>query len=1147
MISFLAIAGIFGASSAIVNNEVKETPVVEKAEAASNFTRRIWVDKGDLSWFANPSVSFNGSSGTFHSMTSDGSGSRWYYDYSGSSAPTSVVFRHDGVTSANCNTGVLNYSSNNTCNGYRLSSQSDKLYGTFVLTQNCFIVGSMSSWSIWDSNAIPFSWANNQWEASGNLTSEDSFKVLYENTTGSPTWKGYSILQSATDQAVYYKQIDGSSDSNIDVNTTATYSFYLKKDENKMWVPRIERTVVFNKNGGSGTMSDQSIICNNKTALSSNSFTKTGYNFAGWATSSSGEVVYSNNEQVTFNESSTLNLFAKWTAKTVTVTLNNQDATTPGQSSVTATYNSAMPSIAGNLPTKTGHTFNGYFRNTGGSGTKYYNANGTSATNWNLTTATTLYAYWTANSYTITVNLDGGTGQENTSYTYSASAQNIVLATPTKSGKDFAGYTVTSGPSTGTASFDETTLQLSAGTIGAITVTATWTDGTYTINYNANGGSADAPESQTPGVGAVVTFRTYLGTKTGYTFNGWNTDSAGAGTHYDAGGTGTPTTAKGGTLTLYAEWTINSHTLIWSFGTGATATGYSPEAGLVNYGTAITKPTSITRTGYTLSGWTGYVATMPDDNLTITANWTADTYTIAFNGNGATSGSTASVTATYDATKKLTNNGFTKTGHTFAGWALSEDGTKVYDNGANLTASQVNSHYNTVGKGGTLTLYAKWTADTYTVTYDRNLGDGSAQATQSKTYGIDVNALTPGQGGLSAQAWNPSQYHYFKHWNTASDDSDAVIEAGATIGSDVDFTLYYIEDWYEYRYTINGGSPVNMSNKSDTGGVLKQFSPSSAQELPLHGMLQFQVNRHDGNGWVNINVNYESGSNYNTTTGIQLATIDTIYLKLCSNEVYNVWVPGISERTIKITHDGSGTAYTMKGNGDNECVTVGYVYAQVGDVLEAEYMGSAYKVWLDDDSTGFKNSGATWEASTGVVCTEAGAYTVYLKKGSGEWHNVWISRNEEASAKHFAQLFNSSIASICTGIQGGTKSLSDLKTVWGATVASGLYKDYSEYSDATKAYFTGGTATEDADILACIAKYNYVINKYGTSQLPNFMGRSDSYKTAIRSFNPFSMIDGEDGGDNATTIIIIIAASVSLLSITALSILLVKKRKRVDN
>ena len=68
MISFLAIAGIFGASSAIVNNEVKETPVVEKAEAATAATTRehtVWLNYSSCgSWFS-PYISYKNSSGTW--------------------------------------------------------------------------------------------------------------------------------------------------------------------------------------------------------------------------------------------------------------------------------------------------------------------------------------------------------------------------------------------------------------------------------------------------------------------------------------------------------------------------------------------------------------------------------------------------------------------------------------------------------------------------------------------------------------------------------------------------------------------------------------------------------------------------------------------------------------------------------------------------------------------------------------------------------------------------------------------------------------------------------------------------------------------------------------------------------------------------
>ena len=90
---------------------------------------------------------------------------------------------------------------------------------------------------------------------------------------------------------------------------------------------------------------------------------------------------------------------ASWTPNTYTVTLDNQSATNPGTESVTATYNAAMPAIT--IPTKTGYTFGGYYIETNGGGTQYYNADGTSAHNWDIAEATTLYAQWTANSYTV--------------------------------------------------------------------------------------------------------------------------------------------------------------------------------------------------------------------------------------------------------------------------------------------------------------------------------------------------------------------------------------------------------------------------------------------------------------------------------------------------------------------------------------------------------------------------------------------------------------------------------------------------------------------------------------------------------------------------------------------------------------------------
>ena len=85
----------------------------------------------------------------------------------------------------------------------------------------------------------------------------------------------------------------------------------------------------------------------------------------------------------------------------------------------------------------------------------------------------------------------------------------------------------------------------------------------------------------------------------------------------------------------------------------------------------------------------------------LTATGTPNTYTIDYNGNGATSGNTADSRHTYDASSVLVTNGYTKPGYKFGGWATSPNGVVVYTDAQsvlNLTSTN----------GGTVTLYAVW-------------------------------------------------------------------------------------------------------------------------------------------------------------------------------------------------------------------------------------------------------------------------------------------------------------------------------------------------------------------------------------------------------------------------------------------------------
>ena len=83
--------------------------------------------------------------------------------------------------------------------------------------------------------------------------------------------------------------------------------------------------------------------------------------------------------------------------------------------------------------------------------------------------------------------------------------------------------------------------------------------------------------------------------------------------------------------------------------------------------------------------------------------WKANTYTIKYNGNGATGGITENSTHTYDVVGYLNNNGFYKDGYRFIGWSTSKNGEVVFKN----SQSVLNM---TEQNGNTIELYAKWEA-----------------------------------------------------------------------------------------------------------------------------------------------------------------------------------------------------------------------------------------------------------------------------------------------------------------------------------------------------------------------------------------------------------------------------------------------------
>lgn len=257
--------------------------------------------------------------------------------------------------------------------------------------------------------------------------------------------------------------------------------------------------------------------------------------------------------------------------------------------------------------------------------------------------------------------------------------------------------------------------------------------------------------------------------------------------------------------------------------------GTTPSAVTVASGSSTTLPTS-TRTGYRLAGW--YTAASggtevgdagdsytPTAAVTLYAHWNANTYTVDYNGNGNTGGSTADSSHTYGTAKALTANGFTKTGHVFDHWnTKADDSGTDYANNASVT-NLTSTH------GGTVTLYAQWRAATYTVTFNAN-GGTTPTTSKNVTYGSTYGTLpTPTRDGYGFDGW----------YTSASGGTKVTSSSQVTITAAQTLYAHWIADVYTVSYDANGGSgvPESQQKTHDVALTLSSTPPSTNKAYTL--------------------------------------------------------------------------------------------------------------------------------------------------------------------------------------------------------------------------------------------------------------------------------------------------------------------------
>lgn len=442
------------------------------------------------------------------------------------------------------------------------------------------------------------------------------------------------------------------------------------------------------------------------------------------------------------------------------------------------------------------------------------------------------------------------------------------------------------------------------------TITKTASHDPYTISLNANGGSVSQSS-----VSATVTF------------NGWSRSSGNC-------------SINGNTITYGSQnSTVNAQ---WS-------------SGKVSW-----LPTP-SRTGYTFNGWwtaasggtrvdtsTGFTS-----NQTLYAHWDANKYTLTAyaNGSGASmsgnvSGSQGSVTVTYDSTNYYIFGTATRTGYTFEGFYTgnNKNGTKVFASNGYATNDGTYWLNNKWHYTNNLSVYAGWTAHTYTINFDKNQGyvpSGSIETVQgsmssvSRTY--DDGKALPNVGFT----W---QGHTFLGWSTNKNATSATwgnqSTANITSTDKATVTLYAIWSTNSYTATVvpsegtwNGSSSnQTVTNKWGTEIDLGQPTPNDKTATITYANIDGADNAKESDTvyWVFKNWTLQSGTH------------------------------GYFDRTYG-THASSTGKYTYQAS--NDTITANYYYTTV-TLPSPTKEGLTFIGWYKDANFTKKagNAGETYRA-----------------------------------------------------------------------------------------------------------------------------------------------------------------------------------------
>ena len=290
---------------------------------------------------------------------------------------------------------------------------------------------------------------------------------------------------------------------------------------------------------------------------------------------------------------------------------------------------------------------------------------------------------------------------------------------------------------------------------------STYTPATYSITFNANGGTGSMTNVTGIACGSNATLTANAFTRTGYTFAGWATAADGEVAYADKATINNITS----NITLYAKWTINQYTVTWNPDGGNWGGNSENIVQTYEYGAKINAPEKPSRTGYEFVEWDpAYVVdvtTMPAENVTYIAKWNklAEDYTLSYNSNQPSAWSVVFAIKNIPAEQTLTAGTGNVSNNTPVITDAAESDYWIYEfNGWNTAANGSGTSYAAGAEitiAANTTLYAQWTPRTFNITYydtDRTTLLTGLTPT-SYTYGTGATLPTPTKAGYTFTGW----------------------------------------------------------------------------------------------------------------------------------------------------------------------------------------------------------------------------------------------------------------------------------------------------------------------------------------------------------------------------------------------------------